>query len=158
MFQGTVLENLQRSFGYAQKPPPGPDSAELLRALAASRLDREFLTRDARSLSLGEQQRVSLARALASSPEVLLLDEPTSALDRRTSEELGQVFLELARQQRLCVVLVTHDLALAGRIADRCLFLEGGRILEEGVPGELFARPRTAELARFLAGPAPQEV
>jgi len=158
MFQGTVLENLQRSFVYAGKPLLAPDSAELLRALAASRLDEEFLTRDARSLSLGEQQRVSLARALITSPGVLLLDEPTSALDRRSAEELGQAFREISRQQRLCVVLVTHDLALAGRIADHCLFLDGGRILEAGSPAELFTRPRTAQLARFLAGPAPQEV
>jgi putative ABC transport system ATP-binding protein len=158
MFQGTVLENLQRSFGYLQQIPPGADSEELRHALEASRLDRDFLGRDARSLSLGEQQRVSLARALITRPEVLLLDEPTSALDRRTAEQLGAAFQEISRTRRLCVIMVTHDLQLAGRIADYCLYLEEGRVLEEGSTVELLARPQTVQLARFLAEPPAREV
>jgi len=158
MFQGTVLENLQRSFAYLRQRPPGPDSERVRHALAAARLDLDFLDRDARSLSLGEQQRVSLARALITSPRVLLLDEPTSALDRRTAEQLGAVFREIATTRLVCVVLVTHDLLLAERIADHCLYLEAGRIIEKGSTGELLARPKTAQLVRFLAEPPAREV
>lgn len=158
MFQGTVLENLQRPFLYRQQSLPGAESEELLRVLALARFDRGLLERDARSLSLGEQQRVSLARALITHPQVLLLDEPTSALDRRTADHLGITFQDICRSQGLGVILVTHDLRLAGKIADYCLYLEAGRILEQGSAAELFARPRSEELRRFLAEPSEEEV
>jgi putative ABC transport system ATP-binding protein len=157
MFQQSVLENLQRPFLYRQEPLPGADSQEVQRVLGLARLDGSFLARDARSLSLGEQQRVSLARALITQPQVLLLDEPTSALDRRTADQLGATFLDICRSHGLCVILVTHDLRLAGKIADYCLYLEAGRILEEGRVAELLARPRSAELRRFLAEPPERE-
>jgi len=101
-------------------------------------------------LSGGEQQRVAIARALAMEPEVLLLDEPTSALD----PELVQSVLALI--ERLCaaggrtVLCVTHELGFARRLADRVVFMDAGRIVEEGPPGELFTRPRSERLRRFL--------
>jgi len=158
MFEGSVLDNLQRPFVYRQQPPPGLDSEEVRRALLLARLDPSMGQRDARSLSLGEQQRVSLARALITRPRVLLLDEPTSALDRRNADALAATLRDICRSERLTVILVTHDLRLAGRVADYCLYLEAGRILEEGSAEQLLARPNSAELRRFLAEPSEQEV
>lgn len=158
MFEGTVIENLQRPFLYGKQPPPGAESEEVRRSLALARLDRSLVERDARSLSLGEQQRVSLARALITRPRVLLLDEPTSALDRRTADSLAATFQDICRSERLTVIMVTHDLRLAGKAADYCLYLEAGRIMEEGSAGELLVRPRSEELRRFLAEPSEKEL
>ncbi len=153
MFEGTVLANLQRPFLFRQKPLPTARSPEVLRAMELARLSPDCLARDAWTLSVGEQQRVSLARALITAPEVLLLDEPTSALDRPTGDRLAATFREISRSQRLTLILVTHDLRLAERIADFLVYLEGGRILEAGRPAALLTGPRSAELRRFLTGP-----
>lgn len=153
MFEGTVLANLQRPFLYRNAPPPDAASAEIDEVLALARLAPELLPREARSLSLGQQQRVSLARALIAGPQVLLLDEPTSALDRPTADRLAATIRAICHGRNLTVVMVTHDLRLAGRVADHLLYLEGGRILEAGPPTELLRRPQTTELARFLAEP-----
>jgi len=158
MFEGTVLENLQRPFLYRQQTPPGPQSEEVLSALELARLDPGLAERDARSLSLGQQQRVSLARALITKPEVLLLDEPTSALDRRTGDSLAAVLREICRSRCLTVLLVTHDLRLTERVADHCIYLEAGRILEEGSPQGMLAHPQSPALRRFLSEPTEQEV
>lgn len=158
MFEGSVLDNLQRPFVYRQEPLPALDSEEVQRALVLARLDPDVAQRDARSLSVGEQQRVSLARVLITWPRVLLLDEPTSALDRRTADALAATLQEICRSQKLTVIMVTHDLRLAGRVADYCLYLEAGRILEEGSAEELLTRPRSQQLQRFLAEPSDEEV
>lgn len=101
-------------------------------------------------LSGGEQQRVALARALAPRPRLLLLDEPMGSLDRalreRLPEELRAIFAELA----LTVVYVTHDQDEALTVADRVAVLEGGRVVAEGTPEELWTHPPNAWTARFL--------
>jgi putative ABC transport system ATP-binding protein len=157
MFEGSVLDNLQRPFVYRHEPLPAVDSDEVRRALALARLDHDMVLRDARSLSVGEQQRVSLARVLITGPRVLLLDEPTSALDRRTADALAATLQEICRSQKLTVIMVTHDLRLAGRVADYCLYLEAGCILEDGSAEELLTRPRSQQLQRFLAEPSEEE-
>lgn len=153
MFEGTVLDNLRRPFLLRGENPPGPDSGEVDQVLDLCRLPSDLLGRNARSLSLGQQQRVSLARALVAAPQVLLLDEPTSALDRPTADRLADTLQRVCRSRNLTVLMVTHDLRLAGRIADRLAYLEDGRILEEGPAREVLERPRSAQLRRFLAEP-----
>lgn len=153
LFEGTVLDNLQQPFRYRKMSLPGPDDPRLTRCLTLARLTPDFLERDARTLSGGEQQRVSLARTLISQPQALLLDEPTSALDRPTTDSLGQTLQELCRSEQLAIILVTHDLRLAERISDQLLYMEQGRIVEIGRTTELFERPQSEGLRSFLSEP-----
>ncbi|MFA5515705.1 MAG: ATP-binding cassette domain-containing protein [Desulfuromonadales bacterium] len=150
MFEATVLENLQRVALYQGSAVPDPAAAGFREILSLCRLEAELLPRAARSLSLGQQQRVSLARALLTGPEALVLDEPTSALDRPTGDRLADTLREVCRRRRLTVLMVTHDLRLAERIADRLAFLADGQILEEGLTADLLARPQSEGLRRFL--------
>jgi putative ABC transport system ATP-binding protein len=156
MFEGTVLANLQRPFQFRDAILPDAGSAEVRQALELAQLDSEFLARDAHSLSVGEQQRVNLARVLITSPSVLLLDEPTSALDRPTGDRLAATLREICEAQQLTAILVTHDLRLAGK-ADKLIYLEGGRIREEGSPEQLLSTPGSMELRRFLDEPPEAE-
>lgn len=157
MFEGTVLHNLHMPFLYRHETPPLPESEAVRQVLALARLDVELLQRDARSLSLGQQQRACIARALIAKPRVMLLDEPTSALDRRTSDALSATLREICHSQELTMIMVTHDLRLTEKVADYCLYLESGRILEQGRSDELFKAPKTDELRRFLAEPSEEE-
>lgn len=101
-------------------------------------------------LSGGQQQRVALARALARDPAVLLLDEPFSAVDRPTRRELYRVLASLRERFSIPVVLVTHDLDEAIRLADRMAVLNQGRVLQQGAPNDVAARPVDALVARLL--------
>jgi ABC-type proline/glycine betaine transport system ATPase subunit len=102
--------------------------AEPARTLDLVGLDASFAERDASRLSVGEQQRVMLARALAQDPSVLLLDEPTSALDEAARDSVEATLLDLRRGLDLSLVLVTHDLDQAERIADAVVRLENGQV------------------------------
>jgi putative ABC transport system ATP-binding protein len=150
MFEGNVLENLQYPFRYRGEPSPDPSSSKLLDTLELCSLSPDILTRDSRTLSLGQQQRVSLVRTLMTNPEVLLLDEPTSALDRPTAVQLGQMLRRICRERSLTVLMTSHDLVLAEHIADHIAFLHEGRILEEGSVSEFFQNPRCESLRKFL--------
>jgi ABC-type proline/glycine betaine transport system ATPase subunit len=103
-------------------------SCALERALALAGLDATFVERPAQQLSVGEQQRVMLARALALQPEVLLLDEPTAALDERARDAVERTLLDLHARVSAALIIVTHDQAQAHRLGDRVLLLDGGRI------------------------------
>ena len=98
-------------------------------------------------LSGGQQQRVAIARALAMDPDFLLFDEPTSALDPELAAEVVAVLAALAQENRTLVV-VTHSLAFARRVADRVVFLEGGKVRQDGSPEEFF-RSEDERLRRF---------
>jgi polar amino acid transport system ATP-binding protein len=101
-------------------------------------------------LSGGQQQRVAIARALAMSPAVMLCDEITSALDPELVGEVLQVVEQLAGEG-MTLLMVTHEMGFARKVADRVLFMHHGRIHEQGPPDALFDRPQTPELKQFLA-------
>jgi thiamine transport system ATP-binding protein len=107
-------------------------------------------TRAVGPLSGGERQRVALARALAPSPRLLLLDEPLGALDRTLRDRLVAELAGLFRDLGLTVVHVTHDQAEALALADRVAVMDAGRIVQTGPPGEVWSRPATGFVARFL--------
>jgi len=107
--------------------------------------------RPARQLSGGEQQRLALARALARDPDVLFLDEPTASLDPASTKAIEDIVGTVSRRG-IKVVLSTHDLAEARRLAGEIILLHRGRIVEAGCAEGFFAAPQTAEARRFLAG------
>jgi ABC-type polar amino acid transport system ATPase subunit len=100
-------------------------------------------------LSGGQQQRVAIARALAMEPKVLLFDEPTSALDPELVGEVLDVIQALARTG-VTMVIVTHEMGFARRVADRVIFMEGGAIIEDAAPDKIFTSPREARTQAFL--------
>ena len=100
-------------------------------------------------LSGGQKQRVAIARALAMNPDIMLFDEPTSALDPEMVGEVLEVMKELAREG-MTMVIVTHEMGFAREVADRVLFMDGGYIVEEGTPDEVFSHPQHARTKDFL--------
>ncbi|MBI3249604.1 MAG: ABC transporter ATP-binding protein [Deltaproteobacteria bacterium] len=109
-----------------------------------------LLQRQARTLSGGEAQRVSLARAFVLEPDLLFLDEPFSALDPLTRESLLDTFHRLQRQTRIATLLVTHDRLEALRLGDRIAVMDGGEIAQIGPPEEVFAQPVNEKIASFV--------
>jgi ABC-type polar amino acid transport system ATPase subunit len=101
-------------------------------------------------MSGGEQQRVAIARALALQPKVLLFDEPTSALDPESTREVLQVMRELS-DDGMTMMIVTHEVPFARRVADEVVFLDGGRIIEQGTAAEVLDRPTRQRTKDFLA-------
>ena len=99
-------------------------------------------------LSGGQKQRIAIARALAMEPEVMLFDEPTSALDPEMIKEVLDVMIELAREG-MTMLIVTHEMGFAREVADRVLFMDGGYIVEEGTPQEVFSSSN-ARIKEFL--------
>ncbi len=102
------------------------------------------------NLSGGQQQRVAIARALAMQPAIMLFDEPTSALDPEMVGEVLNVIRDLA-QEGMTMVIVTHEMGFAREVADRVLFIDGGKVLEQGTPQELFQNPQQERTKSFLA-------
>ena len=126
-----------------------------VRARAMAALEEAGLAalagRPARVLSGGEQQRLALARALVGSPEVLLLDEPTASLDPASVAKLEGMITEAVRQGTR-VILVTHDIAQARRLADEVVFMARGRVTERTASADFFTRPASPEARAYLAG------
>lgn len=102
------------------------------------------------SLSGGQQQRVAIARALAMDPKVMLFDEPTSALDPEIVGEVLAVMQDLAREG-MTMVVVTHEMGFAREVADRAIFMDGGVIVEEGSPSQVFGDPQHPRTQNFLS-------
>lgn len=102
------------------------------------------------SLSGGQKQRIAIARALAMEPDVMLFDEPTSALDPEMVGEVLAVMKDLA-QGGMTMIVVTHEMGFAKEVGDRILFMDGGKIVEQGTPDQLFKNPQNARTIDFLS-------
>lgn len=100
-------------------------------------------------LSGGQQQRVAIVRALAMNPDLMLFDEPTSALDPEMVGEVLDVMKDLAKQ-KMTMIVVTHEMGFAREVADRVLFMDGGYIVEEGTPEQIFGNPQNPRTISFL--------
>ena len=155
--QYTALENVTLSPWLEAKRQGKGDAAqrEAIRQEGLHLLEQMGLADRAghypHQLSGGQQQRVAIARALALHPRLLCFDEPTSALDPELTGEVLRVIRQLA-QARTTMVIVTHEMAFAREVADRVIFMEGGRILEQGTPQQVLDAPTQARTRQFLAG------
>ncbi|MFJ7738294.1 amino acid ABC transporter ATP-binding protein [Lysinibacillus sp. NPDC097287] len=144
----TVLENLT----YAPINVKGMDKVvatkmaeELLTKVGLFEKRNEYPNR----LSGGQKQRVAIARALAMDPKVILFDEPTSALDPEMVKEVLAVMKNLA-DSGMTMLIVTHEMGFAREVADRILFLDGGKLIEDASPAEFFSAPKTQRAKDFL--------
>jgi len=111
---------------------------------------QNFIRADSRRLSGGQKQRVAIARALCMEPDIMLFDEPTSALDPEIVGEVLDVMKKLAADG-MTMVVVTHEMAFAREVSDRVVFMDGGVILEQGTPEEVFGNPKQARTREFLS-------
>ena len=102
------------------------------------------------ALSGGQQQRIAIARALCCKTPIILFDEPTSALDPETIQEVLDVMVRLAHENNITMVVVTHEMGFARQFADRIVFMEDGRIIEEGTPEHFFTSPDSPRVKEFL--------
>ena len=144
----TVRDNILLAPTKVQKRPKAEVQQE-----AEALLDRVGLLQKAKSypreLSGGQKQRVAIVRALCMHPEILLFDEVTAALDPEMVREVLDVMLDLAREGKT-MVIVTHEMQFARAVANRVLFLDGGRIVEETPPAQFFDHPQTERAKKFL--------
>lgn len=144
----TVLDNILLAPCKVQKR-----DKEEVKQEAMSLLERVGLKEKAKSypreLSGGQKQRVAIVRALCMHPEILLFDEVTAALDPEMVREVLDVMLDLAKQGRT-MLIVTHEMHFARAIADRIIFLDNGKIVEEATPDEFFDNPKTERAKQFL--------
>ena len=144
----TILQNLTLApirTGHLNRAQAEEKARELLRRVG---LEDKISSYPAQ-LSGGQKQRVAIVRALCMDPEVMLFDEPTSALDPEMVGEVLDVMRELAKSG-MTMVCVTHEMGFAREVADRVLFLDDGRILEQGTPEQIFGHPREARTQDFL--------
>ncbi len=145
----TVLENLtlaQRVVRKRSRKDAGVKARNLLSKVGIAEKESEYPSR----LSGGQQQRVAIARALAMDPKIMLFDEPTSALDPEMVGEVLDVMKQLAREgMTMCVV--THEMGFAREVADRVLFMDEGKLVEEGTPEHFFTNPTEARTKLFLS-------
>ncbi len=144
----TVLENCVLAQRRVRKVPRS-DAIETARYYLKRVRIPEQAEKYPGELSGGQQQRVAIARALCMKPQIMLFDEPTSALDPEMISEVLDVMTSLA-EEGMTMVCVTHEMGFAQRVADRVVFMDAGRIVEEGPPAEFFQRPRTARAKEFL--------
>ena len=145
----TVLENL--TLGPIKARGLGRKEAE---EKARHYLDRVHIPDQAdkkpMQLSGGQQQRVAIARSLCMEPRVLLFDEPTSALDPEMISEVLEVMVELANEG-MTMVVVTHEMGFARKVADKMIFMDAGEIVEEGKPEHFFTNPQSDRCRKFLS-------
>lgn len=145
----TVLENITEAPTRVLRQPYSSVKRGALELLARVGLE-EHADAYPQTLSGGQQQRVSIARALAMKPKVMLFDEPTSALDPELVGEVLSVLRDLAKEG-ITMVLVTHEMAFAKEAADRVIFIDEGKIIEDGAPNTVLTHPKTDRARQFLS-------
>ena len=144
----TVLENIvlaQKVVRKRKRAEAEEKARMLLQKVGIAEKENEYPIR----LSGGQQQRVAIARALAMDPKIMLFDEPTSALDPEMVGEVLEVMKQLAREG-MTMVVVTHEMGFAREVADRVLFMDQGKVVEEGTPEHFFTAPQEERTKTFL--------
>jgi putative ABC transport system ATP-binding protein len=136
LFTGSVADNIR----FAR---PQLSKGELLTLAARVNLDRDMLERSAGDLSVGEQQRVALARLMATEPKVVLLDEPTAALDPSRTESIERLIRSLAQERSLTVIMVSHHPQQAVRMGGQALLMVAGKLIEDGPAEKVVTDPLT---------------
>lgn len=144
----TALENVTEGLVVSRRMPK-QEAAEIGRHILAKVGMTEKADEYPSRLSGGQQQRVGIARALALNPEVILFDEPTSALDPELVGEVLGVMKQVAREG-LTMIVVTHEMSFARDIASRVIFIDGGVIVEQGTPDDIFIHPKEERTKQFL--------
>ena len=147
MLRRTASANVAFALAAAGRPADRATVADLLRQVGLEGMEN----RPARRLSGGEQQRLALARALARKPDILFLDEPTASLDPAATKAVEAIVASVAAGG-VAIVMATHDLGQARRLAGDVLFLAGGRLVEAAPAASFFVEPSTEAARRFLAG------
>jgi polar amino acid transport system ATP-binding protein len=151
--------NLFKNLNILENITIGPRKVKKMPVQDANKIARELLAKVGLSnkeasfpdqLSGGQQQRVAIARALAMQPDVMLFDEPTSALDPEMVGEVLQVMKDLAHEG-MTMVVVTHEMGFAREVGHRVVFMDGGYIVEEGKPQDIFSNPQADRTKNFLA-------
>ena len=145
----TVLDNLTLAPIWVQRVPRKEAEETAMHFLARVRIP-EQAGKYPSHLSGGQQQRVAIARALCMKPKLMLFDEPTSALDPEMIKEVLDVMVELAREG-MTMMVVTHEMGFARTVADRVVFMDGGRVVEAAPPAEFFSAPKTERAKLFLS-------
>ena len=145
----TAKENVMIGQVKVLKKSKEEAAAEAMKQLAAVGLADRADFKPAQ-LSGGQKQRVAIARALMMNPDILLFDEPTSALDPELVRGVLDVMRDLAENSGMTMIVVTHEMGFARDVADRVVFMEGGVVVEQGVPAEVFDHPKNARTAEFL--------
>ncbi|MGK5509959.1 amino acid ABC transporter ATP-binding protein [Brevibacillus formosus] len=145
----TVLENIMLAPKHVKNSERQQNEQKAMQLLKKVDLaDKRDVYPD--RLSGGQQQRVAITRALAMDPHIMLFDEPTSALDPEMVGEVLQVMKDLAKEG-MTMVVVTHEMGFAREVADRVIFMDGGYIVEEGTPAEIFDNPQHERTKAFLS-------
>ncbi|MBZ9808234.1 amino acid ABC transporter ATP-binding protein [Mesorhizobium sp. BR1-1-9] len=144
----TVIENITMGPVILKSMPKAEARALALGLLSKVGLSDKIDAYPSR-LSGGQKQRVAIARALAMQPKVMLFDEATSALDPELVDEVNAVMKQLAAEH-MTMLIVTHEMRFAGEVADRVLFMDGGVVVEEGPPGDIFRAPQKERTRTFL--------
>jgi polar amino acid transport system ATP-binding protein len=145
----TALENVALAL-WSVKGMPKAEAMERARRRLTEVGLAERADHRPRDLSGGQQQRVAIARALAMEPEVMLFDEATSALDPELVKGVLNLMASLAKRG-MTMVVVTHEMGFARRVADQVVFMDEGEVVEAGSPADLFDNPRSERLQRFLS-------
>lgn len=145
----TVLENVMEGLMTVQKKSRQEARERALACLKEVDMD-QFQDYYPIQLSGGQQQRVGIARALAMNPKVILFDEPTSALDPELVGEVLTVIKKIAREWKVTMIIVTHEIAFAREIADQVIFMENGLIVEQGTADQVLSHPKEQRTRQFL--------